>query len=273
MTERRIGESIPALPPPEVATAWFDDGAVHSVAARLRHAERLARATPSPRTTLGDISLADAYAIQEEYVRSRTAEGGGARGYKVGAAPGPIYGVLFDDGILPNGSVLASATLIQPAVEVEIGFVLGAPLRGPGLDAADVLSATEYIVACFEIVDSRIEGGGGTIVDTVADNGRAARVVLGALKVPPRQLEVALATASLERNDQIVASAAGTAGFGDPASSVAWIANELGRKDHKMLIPGQIILSGAIIPAVPARHGDVFRASISELGEVQCSFA
>lgn len=270
MNERRISDSTPTVPS-EDATGRLDDRAVRSFAARLRLAEQEARAAPSPTTTLGDISLADAYSIQEEYVRSRVAEGGEVRGYKVGAAPGPIYGVLFEDGILPSGSMVTSTTLIQPAVEVEIGFVLGTSLRGPGLETADVLAATKYAVVCFEIVDSRIEGEGGTLVDTVADNGRAARVILGDLKVPPRQLDVTLARASLERNGRVVATA-GSAAFGDPASSVAWIANELGQKNHEMLKPGQTILSGAIILAVPARRGDTFRASIADLGAVCCSF-
>lgn len=272
MGERRINDTMPAAPV-EVTSGWLDDRAVRSTAARLRLGEQQAKAAPSPTSTLGEISLADAYAIQEAYVRSRVAEGAEVRGYKVGAAPGPIYGVLFDDGILPCGSLVAGATLIQPAVEVEIGLVLGAPLRGPGLEAADVLAAIEYAVGCFEIVDSRIECGGGTLFDTIADNGRAARVVLGDVKMPPQQLDLALANASLERNGQVVATAAGSAAFGDPLSSVAWIANELGRKHHEMLIPGHIILSGAIILAVPARPGDDFRASIAELGEVHCCFA
>ena len=50
------------------------------------------------------------------------------------------------------------STLIQPKIEAEIAFVLESDLGGPGLTVADVLRATEGVVACYEIVDSRIAG-------------------------------------------------------------------------------------------------------------------
>jgi len=60
--------------------------------------------------------------------------------------------------------------MISPRAEGEIAFMLKHDLVGPGLMAADVLRATECVMPCFEIVDSRISNWRIRIQDTVADN-------------------------------------------------------------------------------------------------------
>lgn len=233
--------------------------------------EQHAKAITWPIAELVGMSLGDGYAIQAEYVRLRIAEGAVVTGYKIGAGPNPGYGVLFEDQILGTGSVIDMTTLIRPAIEVEIAFILREPLRGPAVDVDDVLAATESVVAGFEIVDSRIAGRVTELVSIVADNGRAARVVLGDLRVSPEAVDLRMAGVVLERNRDIIATGDGAAAFGHPAGAVAWLANELDRNGGR-IGPGSLILSGALTPAVPARPGDEFRASVADLGDVACRF-
>jgi 2-oxopent-4-enoate/cis-2-oxohex-4-enoate hydratase len=49
--------------------------------------------------------------------------------------------------------------MIAPKAEAEVAFILKSDLMGPGVTAADVLRATDCVVPCFEIVDSRIRTG------------------------------------------------------------------------------------------------------------------
>src|SRR3546814_18788609 len=71
-----------------------------------------------------------------------------------------------------NGDVIsiAGSGLIQPRAEGEIAFVLKKDLKGPGVTEDQVLDATDYVLPCFEIVDSRIDDWKIKIQDTVADN-------------------------------------------------------------------------------------------------------
>src|SRR5690606_13312027 len=91
----------------------------------------------------------------------------------------PDYGHLFDDMQVENGSTVDTAEMIAPKVEAEIGFMLSEDLVGPNVTYLDVLMATKYVVPTLEIIDSRIEDWRIKLIDTVADNGSSAKVVLG----------------------------------------------------------------------------------------------
>ena len=77
--------------------------------------------------------------------------------------------------------------MIAPKAEAEVAFVLARDLEGPGVTAADVLRATDCVMPCFEIVDSRIKDWKIKIQDTVADNASCGVLTLGGLRKSPRQ--------------------------------------------------------------------------------------
>ena len=98
------------------------------------------------------------------------------------------------------------SSLIAPKVEGEIAFVLKKTLTGPGITAADVLRATDFVMPCFEIVDSRIRDWKIRIQDTVADNASAAMFVLGGQAVDPRDIDLGLCGMVLEKNGEVAAT-------------------------------------------------------------------
>ena len=52
---------------------------------------------------------------------------------------------------------------------------------------------------------------------------------------------------------------------GNPAQSVAWLANTLGA--HGVTLDaGEIILSGSLVPLAPAAKGDVFEMTLHGIG-------
>jgi 2-oxopent-4-enoate hydratase len=260
----------------------LDDGTVGQLAASLRRAEIDRVPGPPPSGLHPDMTLADAYAIQQAYTAIRLGEGATQVGRKVGATnpviqrlfgvDQPDYGVLFDDMILADGARVTRSGLIQPRVEVEIAFILARALRGPRVTPPDVLLATAALVPCFEIIDSRIEDWRITFLDTVADNGSSARVVLGDRVVPPAGIDMRLLGVVLERNGEVVDTGAGAAALGNPAAAVAWLANTLDWYGEG-LEADQIVLPGALTTAVPAEAGDHFEGHFAGLGRVACRFA
>jgi 2-keto-4-pentenoate hydratase len=75
----------------------------------------------------------------------------------------------------------------------------------------------------------------------------------------------------LEKNGEVVATAAGAAVLGHPAQAVAWLANKLGVYGIT-LRKGEVILSGSLTAAVPVAAGDFIRADFGFLGDVKIKF-
>ncbi len=140
--------------------------------------------------TFPDITIEDSYAISTEVMQRKTRAGAKLIGHKVGLTSKamqrssmidePDYGYILDDQLIADGAKVKHADYCKPRVEVELAFIMGRKLQGPGVGLTDVLRATEYVVPAIEIVDARIQDP-RKIVDTVADNGAAAGIALGVL--------------------------------------------------------------------------------------------
>ena len=228
-----------------------------------------------------EITIADAYAIQQRLNARRIEAGERIIGKKIGVTSRavmdmlgvyqPDFGLLTDAMVYNEGEAIPANTLIQPKAEGEIAFLLKKDLIGPGISAADVLAATEGVMACFEIVDSRIRDWKIKIADTVADNASCGVFVLGDKLVDPRGLDLSTCGMVLEKNGEIVATGAGAAALGAPANAVAWLANTLGRLGIP-LKAGEVVLSGSLAIMVPVKAGDSLRVSIGGIGGCSVRF-
>lgn len=90
----------------------------------------------------------------------------------------PDYGIMLDDALFHDGARIPAGTFIKPRLEVELAFVMGQDLSGPGCHVHDVLRATEFVQPALEIIDYRTEVP-REIVDTIADNAAFGAIVLG----------------------------------------------------------------------------------------------
>ena len=228
-----------------------------------------------------EISIADAYRIQQRMNARRLEAGERVVGKKIGVTSRavmnmlgvyqPDFGLLTDGMLYNEGEAIPANTLIQPKAEGEIAFVLKKDLKGPGVTAADVLAATEGVMTCFEIVDSRIRDWKIKIQDTVADNASCGVFVLGDSLVDPRRVDLNTCGMILEKNGEIVATGSGAAALGAPANAVAWLANMLGSLDMA-LKAGEVILSGSLAIMVPVQAGDNLRVTIGGIGGCSVRF-
>jgi 2-oxopent-4-enoate/cis-2-oxohex-4-enoate hydratase len=229
-----------------------------------------------------DISIDDAYRIQEQFVARRLAAGETLVGKKIGATSKPVqeflgvyqpdFGMLTSGMVFAEGDTIDLGQMIQPKAEAELAFVLKHDLKGPGITAMDVIRATDYVLPCFEIVDSRISNWQIKIQDTVADNASCGVFVLGKTKGDPRKLDITLAGMVLEKNGELFSTGVGAAVQGSPANAVAWLANTLG----ELGIPfkaGEVILSGSQSALVPVTDGDELVCSVGGLGSCRVKFA
>ena len=229
-----------------------------------------------------DITIEQAYAIQQRMLLRRQQDGERIVGKKIGVTSAavmnmlgvhqPDFGWLTDAMIVNQGESIDISTLIQPKAEGEIAFLLKRDLMGPGVGVADVLAATDCVVPCFEIVDSRIRDWKIKIQDTVADNASCGVFVIGEQHTDPRSLDLAAASMQMFKNGVPCGAGLGSAVQGHPAEAVAWLANTLGAFGIPFKA-GEVILSGSLAPLVPAVAGDSFSMLISGMGECSIQFS
>lgn len=242
------------------------------------------------RTTIGpitdqeaDFSIEDAYHISLHLLQRRLDDGEKIIGKKIGVTSKavqnmlsvhqPDFGFLTDRMVCENdGEIAISSTMIQPKAEGEIAFILKHDLEGPGVTNADVLRATDCVMPCFEIVDSRITDWKIKIQDTVADNASCGMFVLGDSRVSPDKVDLVTCGMVHEKNGEVIATGAGAAALGSPVNCVAWLANTLGQFGIK-LEAGEVILSGSLVPLHTVVPGDVMNLSVGDLGQASVRFS
>jgi 2-oxo-hept-3-ene-1,7-dioate hydratase len=220
--------------------------------------------------------------VQNEWRRRGIAAGRRPVGRKIGLtskvmqlATGitePDYGTIFADMVYENGSVIDHGRFSNVRIEVELAFVLAGPVKGPDASVFDVLRATEYVVPALEILSSRIEMPGRTIVDTISDNAAMGGMVHGGNPVAVGEVDLRWVSALLYRNEVIEESGVAAAVLNHPATGVAWLANKLAQHGDG-LEAGEIVLAGSFTRPMWVEQGDTVLADYGRLGTLTCRFA
>ena len=189
----------------------------------------------------------------------------------------PDSGVLFDNMLFANGSAAPPNRFIQPKVEVEIAFVMKAPLAGEDVTREDVIAATDYVAPSLEILDTRIQrkdaesGAARKIFDTIADNAANAGVVLSDERHDVDAHDLRWVGAIVTRNDEVEETGLGAGVLNDPVESVVWLARRMARFSQK-IEPSQIILSGSFTRPLECPAGTTVAADFGAFGSVGISF-
>lgn len=254
---------------------------ITAIADELADADARRLTVPLLTARFPGMDVADAYAVQAEWHKRGVAAGRRHVGRKIGltskamqSATGitePDYGAMFADAVFENGAVIEHSRFSNVRIEVELAFVLNAPLIGPSVNVFDVLRATEYVVPALEILSSRVELPGRTIVDTISDNAAFGGLVLGGIPVKPDAVDLRWVSALLYRNEGIEESGVAAAVLNHPATGVAWLANKLANHGGR-LEAGEIILAGSFTRPMPVSPGDTVFADYRELGTITCRF-
>lgn len=246
----------------------------------LLNAERDRRQAKLLTDSFPHIEIEDSYAISTAVVQHKIAAGARLIGHKVGLTSKamqasskinePDYGYLLDTMLIAEGAKVPHANYCLPRVEVELAFVLGQPLKGPGITLTDVLRATDYVVPALEIVDARLVDP-RKIQDTIADNAAGAGLVLGGRPVKPMDVDLRWVGGLMYRNSEIEETGVAAGVLGHPAMGVAWLANKLGQ--HGVgLEAGHVVLAGSFTRVVYARKGDTLFGDFGPLGSVCVQF-
>ena len=247
----------------------------------LLDAERDVKAAPQLLDTFPGLEIDDSYAIQGYAIAEKMKGGAKLRGHKIGLTSKamqatvninePDYGHLLDDMFFADGDTIASDRYIVPRIEVELGFVLGKPLKGPGVTLFDVLRATEYVVPALELIDGRTRYP-RKIVDNIADNAASAGVIVGGRVVKPLDIDLRWVGALLYKNGVIEETGVSAGVLGHPALGIAWLANKV-CAFGTTLEAGHFLLAGSFTRTVAVARGDTIHADYGPLGGISVHFS
>ena len=259
----------------------LDSTTIIAIADSLARAEEQRTMVPLLTKAYPDMTVEDSYAVQNTWRRRGIEAGRRQVGRKIGltskvmqVATGitePDYGAIFADQVYENGSVIEHGRFSNVRIEVELAFVLKDRLEGPNVTIFDVLNATDFVVPALEILSSRIEMAGRTIVDTISDNAALGGMVYGGNPVKVDHTDLRWVSALLYRNETIEESGVAAAVLNHPATGVAWLANKLAQHGDR-LEAGEIILAGSFTRPMWVETGDTVLADFKELGTISCRF-
>ena len=262
----------------------LSDQTRQSIFEDIANVYRTRRQIPALTEKYPEISIDDAYAIQQRFIDQKRSAGAVLTGYKVGltsqvmqrlaGTTEPDFSAMLDYMHIAEGSEIRVADYFDPVVEIEIAFVMKEALKGPHVTAVDVIRATDFVLPAIELVDFRIDRSKGlSFIDTVADLAAVGGVILGSNPRRLDQIDVRNITGELVRNRDVIETGVSSAVLGSPVTSVAWLANKLSAFGVTFE-PGQLILSGSFVRAAPVKAGDKIEARFDGgLGNVAVDFA
>ena len=260
---------------------------VEAAAAALFEADRsgtqiglLSRAHP-------DMTMDDAYAIQDALIERKLASGRERIGWKIGLTSRamqaalsidvPDSGVLLDDMAFANGATIPAGRFIQPRIEAEIAFIMGDGLSGEASREA-VLDATQAVAPAIEILDTRIvradpeTGAVRKVFDTIADNAANAGIVLGEERHAPDAFDLRWVGAIVSADGTVEETGLGAGVLDDPVEGVVWLVRRLAQYGRG-LKAGEIVLSGSFIRPIECPSGTAIAADYGAFGRVELAFA
>jgi len=258
---------------------------IETIASRLDTAWQTGTPIPPITESEGITDVATAYAIQTQWTKMRLERGERIVGRKIGLTSKaiqtqlgvnePDYGNLWGSSFyeIKDGKVnIPAGDFLQPRIEGEIAFLIGKPLREPGVTAEQVLAATEACAMGVEIVASRIADWKIKLVDTIADNASYGGFTLGLWDEKMKEADLGALAMNIRHNGELAAEGLGSAALGHPATSTAWLANKL-LEFGVSLEPGDVVISGGITKMLPVKAGDEFIFTLTGQPDLTITFS
>lgn len=144
------------------------DDAKNAAVARLQQVEATGIPCASLRDLIGSEDIPLAYLVQEQIVSARVTDNNGRVERKIGlTSPAvqaqlkvdqPDFGTLLHDMLVTQAEPVANDRLLQPRIEAEIAFALGADIDDLAPSLGTIAASIQFARPAFEIVDSRIAG-------------------------------------------------------------------------------------------------------------------
>lgn len=247
------------------------------VLTRLDHVQTVDNLAPD----FAHLNIEEAYRVQLALVAQQCTRGQQIVGRKVAftsrgtmsqfGVTESAFGTILSGGVFADGDAVPVSRFPAVGAEAEIAFIIGEPLRGPGVTVAQALMATRGVLPAMEIINLCMTHTPWNAVEVIATNAVHGGIVLGGQLTPLDGINLRYEGMVVEVDGEPVGSGAGVEVLGHPAASVAWLANKLAEFDLG-LHPGDLVLSGSIIRMLEVKAGHAVKVTFSRIGSVGARF-
>ena len=202
---------------------------------------------------VSDISIAEAYKVQDLVVERRVQRGEEVVGYKVGCTSEAIRsqfglsesisGRLFSPHVHEEGAEVNWKNYVNCAIEPEMVLTIGVDLYGTNLPHDQLIDAIECVSVGIELHNFRFWFTPPTSQELICSGGIHAGLIVGKNKVSPKQLSFEHELFSVRKNGELITEAPASEIMGGPIYSLGWLVDSLTNrgsclKKGSLVIPG-----------------------------------
>ena len=230
---------------------------------------------------VSDISIAEAYAVQDLVAEMRVQRGEEVVGFKVGCTSEairlqfglnePISGRLFSPHVHEEGAEVNWNNYVNCAIEPEMVLTIGADLCGTGLPHDQLIDAIECVSAGIELHNFRFWFTPPTSQELICSGGIHAGLIVGENKVSPKQLSFEHELFSVRKNGELIAEAAASEIMGGPIHSLRWLVDSLTNRGS-CLKKGSLVIPGSPVELTCIDQDTELSVEIEDVGVVVSHF-
>jgi len=245
------------------------------------HAARK-RFAPLPQD-LAPRDLAEAYAIQGEFVGMRAHDLGRVAGYKIALTTpamremmgmsDSIAGDMLEKSLRRGSARVRAADYVHLLVEFELAFQLAEdlPVIGAPYTRESIARAVGAAMPAFELADDR-DADYAKLRDhplmLVADNAWNEGAVLGSPVRDWKGIDLGELRGVAKINGKKAGEGRGSDVMGHPLEALAWVANNLAARGLG-LWRSDVVITGSLVTTKYPKAGDVLRFEAGPLGAVE----
>jgi 2-keto-4-pentenoate hydratase len=227
------------------------------------------------------LSIEQAYQVQEKVTLLRINRGEKVVGYKVGCTSKAIreqfglneaiHAPLYEPYIFEAGSEFFWQDYVNCAIEPEIVLVIGRDLKGENLSDNDLLTGIYEVRPGIEIHQYKFWFSPTSSQELICSGGIHLGLVIGNEKVSPIKLTFETEMFKVFMDGDLVTSGMAREVMGGPIHSLRWLIGALSRKGT-YLKAGSYVIPGSPTELVRVNKETLLSVEIEQVGNVNAYF-
>jgi 2-keto-4-pentenoate hydratase len=228
-------------------------------------------------SSINNLSIEEAYVVQDLVTMKRIENGEYVVGYKVGCTSSaiqnqfgidePINGRLFQPHIMNGNTKVDYSNYVNCAIEPEMVFKIGKDLEGVELSDKELINSIAYVSPGIELHNFKFWIEPPTIQELICSGGIHAGLIVGEQKVDPGKLLFNDELFSVYKDGNLITAAPSSEIMGGPIHSLRWLVNFLTKKG-KVLKKDSLVIPGSPVELVNIENDTELKIVIDQVGSL-----